>query len=121
MQEGDALAFGAEAGLWVDEDETRRPATGEGVVKVADGEAEVMYAWAALVDELRDGSTGDRRFEKFDQRVAGEEPGDSGTVGVGEFRVVESEDVVEEGPEFGGGAHGEAHVGDGGFSAGAGR
>ena len=106
MQEGDALAFGADAGFRIDEDDASGPAAGEGGIEVADGEAEVMDARATLVDELRDGRTGNRGLEQFDQRVAGAVSGDSGPIGIGEHGVFESEDVAKEGPEFGGGAHG---------------
>jgi hypothetical protein len=55
VEEGDALALGAEPGRLIDEADTGGAAAVQCAFDVVDGETDVMEAGAALGDELADG------------------------------------------------------------------
>ena len=116
MQEGDALAFGAQARSFVDQRDIRRSAARERRVEVVDGEADVMDAGSSLLEELRDRRSRVLRFEQFYECVAGREAGNAGAVAVVERRVGQAEHVAVEGDQCIDALHGDADVGDAGWS-----
>ena len=116
MQEGDALAFGAKARGLVDQHDTRLAAARERRVEVVDGETEVMDAGSPLLEELRDRRARVLRFEQFDEGATGGEAGYAGAVAVFERRVGEAEHVAVEGDQGIDALHGDADVGDAGWS-----
>jgi hypothetical protein len=71
-----------------------------------------MDSGAAPGDELADGRFRGIGFEKLDERVAGFEPGDPGTVRILEVDLVQAEQVAVEGKDVVERAHGDSHVGD---------
>ena len=99
MQEGDALAFGAEARRLVDQGETGCTAASNCAVEVVHGKADVMDARAPLLEESRDRGSRTERFEQFDQRLARGEPRDAGAVGVVDGRLAQAEHVAQEGQQ----------------------
>ena len=116
MHEGDALAFGADARSFVDEDDPGSAASGECDIEIVNGETDMMDSRAPLFEELFDRRIALGGLEQFDQGLAGGEPGDAGTVGVVERRVAQAEDVAKEGQECVEVPHGDANVRDaGGF------
>lgn len=117
VQEGDTLAFGSPTGFQIDRSHACSSTTRQDVVNVIDREAQVMDAWAALLDELGDRRSVGGRLEQFDQRTTGCVAGDAGTVGVGERDVGESEDVTEQGLQCVVVADRESDVSDGGTAA----
>ena len=106
MQEGDALAFRAEAGRLVDEADAGTAAALEGGIDVVHREADVVDAGAALLDELRDRRVGSLGFEQLDERIAGGESRDAGTVGIVERHLGHAEYVAVEGQDLVERAHG---------------
>lgn len=116
MEEGDALSFRAEPGLLVDETNACLPAALESEFEVVDVEADVMNAGTAPGDEPIDRRVVRRGLEQFDERLAGGEPGNAGTIGVVEWDLWEAEDVAVEGKDLVERADGDADMGDPGAS-----
>src|SRR6478672_8637794 len=112
MQEGDALAFRADPRPLVDEAQPRGAAPFEGAVQVVHREADVVDAGTALREELRDGRLLVGRFEELDERLAGRQPGDAGSVRVVERDGGQAEDVAVERQDLVEGTDGEPDVGD---------
>src|SRR5581483_10653030 len=94
MQEGDALALGAEPRLFVDQADAELTAALEGSLEVVDGEADMVNSRPAFRDEFPDGRVGDVGLEQLDERIPGREPGDAGAVGVVERDFGEAEHVA---------------------------
>ena len=105
------------AGLGIDRQDAGGATSGEGGIEVVDGEAEMMDAGAAFLDELGDGRAVHRRFKQFDQGVTGGVAGDSCAIGIGEWGVGQAEQVMQQRPECVVGPDGEADVGDRGPAA----
>lgn len=116
MEKSDPLSFGAKAGLLVDETNARHPAALERELDVVDVEADVMYAGTAPGDEPIDRGVVRRGLQQFDERLAGGEPGNAGTVSVVERNLWKAEDVAVEGKDVVERADGDADMGDPGAS-----
>src|SRR2546423_14813452 len=121
MEKGDALSFGAEARGLVDEPDGGSAAALEGGVEVVDDEADVMNAGAAFCDELCDGRVCRGGLEQLDERLAGGETGDTGSVGIIEGHLRHTEDVAIKGNQRVESLHGDADMGDAGAARGTGR
>ena len=118
MEKGNAFSLGAETRGFVDQADARGPAAGQRTVEVVHGEADVMYARSPFGDELADGRLGTFGLEQLDERLAGFESGDPGTIGVVELDLGKSEKVAVEGEDLVECAHGDPHVGDARCAAG---
>ena len=118
MEEGDTFPLGALAWGLVDQSNTRSTAALERTVEVVDGEADVMDAGTTFGDELADGRIRMVGLEQLDERFAGDEARDAGTVGVVEADFREAEQVAVEGENLVERAHGDPHVGDASCTAG---
>src|ERR1019366_5167735 len=116
MQKGDPLALGAHARRLVDQRDTGLTAARERRVEVVDGETDVMDAGSPLFEELRDRRARVLRFEEFNECAAGDEAGNAGAVAVAERRVGQTEHVAVEGHQRIDALHGDADVGDAGWS-----
>lgn len=118
MEKGDTFPLGTLARHVVDQADTGEAAAFEGTVEVVDREADVMDARASFGDELADWRGRVVRREELDERLAGGESGDSGTIGVVEVDRRETEQVAVEGEHVVERAHGDPHVGDSRCTAG---
>ena len=94
MQERDPFSIGADARDVIDELYSGMATAFEGRGDVIDGKTDVMNPGTALCDEFGDGRRRIFCLEKLDERVAGAEAGDAGTVGVIEGFFGESEQVA---------------------------
>ena len=102
MEERDAFLFRADSGGFVDEADASGAASLERGVEIFDGEADVVDARAALLDEAPDGRIRRFCFEQLDERFASIKSRDAGAVGIiqRDFRqienvAVERQDLVE--------------------------
>ena len=118
MQEGDALAFGADAGRLVDQPQSGCSATRKRPVEVVHGEAHVMDAGAPLGHKLPDRRVFGLGFEQFHQRFSGSDTRDSGAVGVVERNFGHPEDITIEREQRIEGLYGNPNVGDARAAAG---
>ena len=82
MQERDAFLFRANSGGFVDEADASGPASLESGVEIFDGEADVVDARTALLDEASDRRIRHLCLEQLDEWVAGGESSYSRPVGV---------------------------------------
>ena len=98
MEKGDALAFGSAAGFRIDRRKTCGAAARQHVVEIVDGEAQVVDAWATLLDELGDRRSVGRGLKQFHHRFTGSVSCDACSIGIGKRDVGKSEDVAEQGP-----------------------
>src|SRR5207247_1119298 len=80
MQERDAAAIGAAAGLLVDQTVAGRPAALERPVEIGHAVADVMDARSASSEELRHGALGVARLEQLDLNVAQREADDRSAI-----------------------------------------
>ncbi len=94
MKEGDAFSFRPEARLLVDEADPSGATACERPLEIVDVEADVMDAWATLGDELADGRLRGFPLEKFNERFAGDESRDAGSVGIIEWSLRHAEHVA---------------------------
>lgn len=99
MEEGDALSLGPEARRFINELNAVCFAAGEGAVEILNRETNVMYAGAALPEELPDGGFGLVWFQQFDQRFPGHESHDARAIGVIQWGLGHAEDVAVEGDD----------------------
>ena len=118
MEKRDTFPFGAVTWRLVDEAKPGGAATLERAVEIVDREADVMDAWTTFGDELADGRVGMLGFEQLDERVAGLEAGDAGSVRIGERDLGHAEEIAIEGQDLVERTHGDPHVGDAGRAAG---
>jgi hypothetical protein len=114
MEEGNALPLSPDARRFVDELDAMCLAAGEGIVEILNRETNVMYAGAALPEELPDGGFGLVWLQQFDQRFPGHESHDARTIGVIKWGFGQAEDVAIEGDDRREGFHGDAEMGDAG-------
>jgi hypothetical protein len=112
VEKGDSLSLRTYAWRVIDQLDSPRSATGERVVQIGDGEADVMDAWAATVDEPRDRRIGCAGLEQFDERVSGGEAGDVSSVGIFERMLIETQEISIEGKQLVDRAHGNSNVRD---------
>ena len=118
MEEGDTFPLGSLSRGLVDQSNSRGTAAIERTVEIIDGEADVMDAGTPLGDELADGRIRMVGLEQLDERFAGSEASDAGTVSVVEIDFREAEQVAVEGENLVERAHGDPHVGDASCTAG---
>lgn len=93
MEEGDALSFRSDPRDLVHQRHAGGTALREHCVEVVHGEAQVVNAGTAFLDEARDRRVGTVGLEQFDKHVAGDESANARTIAVGERFVGESENV----------------------------
>lgn len=96
MKEGDPFSFRSEARYLVDEADSSSATALERPLEIVDVEADVMNARATLGDELADGRLGSFTLEKFNERFAGDESRNAGTVRIIERSLGHAEDVAVE-------------------------
>jgi hypothetical protein len=90
MDEGDSLAFGADAWGLVDQPNPDRPAARQCGIEVIDGETDMMESWTTLLEKPADGSIGVVGLEQFDEGVTGCDRGNGGAISVIERNFRES-------------------------------
>ena len=112
MQEGDAFAFGADAGRLVDQPQSGCSAARKRPVEVVHGETHVMDAGAPLGHELPDGRVLGLGFEQLNQRFSGSDTRDGGAIGIVERNFGHSEDITIQGHERIEGLHSDPYVCD---------
>lgn len=112
MKKGDSLSFRSHARRVINEPDTTFAAASEGVIEIRYGEADVMDARTATIDEARDRRVGGGRLEELDKLGSGREAGDAGAVGILERMVVQSEEIAIEGKHLVDRTHGDADVRD---------
>ena len=116
VEERDALALRTGAGRLVDEPDAGGAAARQGGVQILDGEADVMDAGAALREEPGDGRVRGLGLEQLDERVAGLESGNAGTIRIIEPHLGHAEDIPVERQERVEGMHRDSNVRDAGAS-----
>src|SRR5207247_11146896 len=114
MQERDAAAIGAAAGLLVDQTVAGRPAALERPVEIGHAVADVMDARSASSEELRHGALGVARLEQLDLNVAQREADDRSAIGGFGLPWLQAEDVPVKTQGVGDARHGDADVRDAG-------
>lgn len=112
VEKDDPFSLRSHARRVVDQLDPLRPAAGQGVVQILYGEADVMNAWPALVDEAGDGRIGGVGLEQLDERVARGESGNVSTVRILEWVLTEAEEIAIEGKHLVDRAHGDSDVRD---------
>lgn len=112
MDEGNAMAAGADAGHLVDQPEACGDASGQGAVEIGNPIADVVNTWAAARDEFRDGAVRALRLEQLHVRPAEGERYDPGAIGTLRGTGSETEDVAIEGKGAVDTLDGYADVGD---------
>lgn len=112
MEKGDSFSLCSQAWFVIDQLDPPRAAAGEGVVQILDGEANVMNAWSATIDESRDRGLGGVGLEQLDERVTGCEAGDVSTVRIRERMLIESEEISIERKQLVDRANGDSNVRD---------
>ena len=99
MEEGDALAFSAEPGYFIDETDAGRAAAIECAFDVVHRETDVVDAWAALGDELADRRIARACLQQLDEAITGREAGNARTVGIVERDFGQVENIAVEGKD----------------------
>jgi len=112
VEKSDSFSLRSHTWCFIDQLDPPRTAAGEGAVQILDGEADVMEAWSATVDESRDRGVGGVRLEQLDERVAGREAGDVSTVRILERMIVEAEEISIERKQLVDRANGDSNVRD---------
>ncbi len=95
MQERDAFALRADARHFVDELNSRLATPLENPVEIIDGEADVVYSRAPLLDESRDRRAWVSGLQQLHQRLSGSEPGNAGAVRVVQRHLGETQHVAK--------------------------
>lgn len=95
MQEGDSLALGADARLFIDELQPGLAAPLERRVEIVDGKANVVNSGTALRDEARDRRIRVIRLEELHQGLAGRETRDARAIGVVERNLGQFQHFAE--------------------------
>jgi hypothetical protein len=75
VNEGDQLALGAATGDLVDEPDAGGATAGEDRVEIVDGEADMVNARPAPVDESADRAVGGLRRQELDEGITGRPSG----------------------------------------------
>ena len=110
MQERDALAFGADAWLFVDQLNSRLAASLENAVEIIDREADVVYPRSTLLDKPGDRRSRVRGLQQLHQRLSGIESGDAGAVRVVQRHLGQTENVAKKGNALPQGSHCDADM-----------
>jgi hypothetical protein len=112
MKKGDSLSFGAHARCFVDQPDSSGAATGQGVVQILDGKADMMNTGTATVDESRDRRIVGPRLEQLDELRACGKAGNASTIGILEWMIIEAEKITIEGKHLVDRAYGDSNVRD---------
>ena len=112
MQKRDSFSLRSHTRRFIDQLDPLRTAAGEGAVQILNGEADVMEAWSATVDESRDRGVGGVGLEQLDERITGREAGDVSTVRILERMIVEAEQISIERKQLVDRAYGDSNVRD---------
>jgi hypothetical protein len=112
VEKSDSFSLRSNTRRLIDQLDPPRTAASEGAVQILDGEADVMYAWSATVDESRDRGVGGVRLEQLDERIAGRKAGDVSTVRILERMIVEAKEISIERKKLVDRANGDSNVRD---------
>lgn len=112
MKKGDSLSVRTRARSVIDQAHSPVPATGEGVVQIFDGKANVMDARAASREKFRDRRIGRAWLEQLHDLWSGGKASDASTIGILERMLVEAEQITIERKHLVDRAHGDSNVRD---------
>ena len=112
VEKGDSLSLRSNARSVIDQAYAFVPATGEGVVQIFNGKANVMDAGPASLEKFRDRRIGRKRLEQLDELWSGGKASDASTVGILERMIVEADQITIERKHLVDRAHGDSNVRD---------
>ena len=112
MEKGDSLSVRSNAWSVIDQAHPLVPATGEGVVQIFNGKANVMDTGPASREKSRDRRIGGKRLEQLDELWTGGKTSDASTIGILERMLVEADQITIERKHLVDRAHGDSNVRD---------
>ncbi len=112
MEKGDSLSVRSDARSVIDQAHPLLPATGEGVVQIFNGKANVMDARAASREKFRDRRIGRERLEQLHELWSGGKASDASTIGILERMIVEADQITIERKHLVDRVYGDSNVRD---------
>jgi len=112
VEKGDSLSVRSNARSVIDQAHPLVPATGEGVVQIFNGKANVMDTGPASREKFRDRGIGRERLEQLNELWSGGKASDASTIGILERMIVEADQITIERKHLVDRAHGDSNVCD---------